>query len=141
MDAIPLSALLQGLELRPFLAPEELEAAGAFYLLDGYIRNALDEYQVGREVVLLVELDQPATAQRQYRIALKWSHLRDKIIELVRRTGGPVGPCILTGKRLDELHGVWNLCGVSPDGEIFDPLYLIPEHPAPVHDAGTFHFS
>jgi hypothetical protein len=137
--SVPLSTLLEGHELRRFLAPFELESAGRFLIIDGYTRPALEEFSSGREVVFVVKL-LDAHGERVYRLALELSTFRLSVLDLVKRTGSPVGPCILVGRQIDAEVGIWVLCGLEADGSTYDPLKDIPEYqPRPGAPVPRYH--
>jgi len=136
--AIPLS-VLRGVLHPPPIEPEDLADAGDFLIVQGYLRPSLDAIGRGQQVVLQVEPLQGELAGLPFLLVLAALELRVQVVDLVRRTSGPIGPCVLVRRYLSPRSGIWSLCGREPDGSLWDPLGGLPdETPAPGTDPIPF---
>jgi hypothetical protein len=64
---------------------------------------------------------------------------RVQLVDLLRRTGGPIGPCALLPRYLDPSAGTWSICSREPDGSLWDPFGALPDNPpAPGSDPVPF---
>jgi hypothetical protein len=137
--AVPLS-VLRAMDPPP-IKPEELADAGAFLITHGYLRASLDMHQVGgQQVVLQVEPLRGELAGVPFGLHLPALDFRVQIVDLLRRTGGPVGPCVLQRRYLEPTAGVWSICSLEPGGELWDPFGTIEDDPpAPGSDPVPFY--
>ncbi len=125
-DRVPLRALMEYTIWAP-LDPAEVAERGPFLVRDGWTRPGLTQGHRGTDCCFVLEFASGAVASGV--LALTWSPLREKIIELVSRTGGPVGPCALVVKRLHPGVGIWCFVGLDDDGTRYDPLADLIESP------------
>lgn len=117
--AVPLSAL-HDYTIAPHLVPEQVADRGTFYIRDGWLRPWMVRGHPGREVVYVIDFEtgeKPAA-----RFALEWSPLREQVVELVLRTGGPVGACRLVSQPFRDGVDLWVIVGVDDDGTVYNPL-------------------
>lgn len=121
MRLFPLSALRGQLHPPP-IEPEALESSGDFLISQGYVRAALDLIGHGQEVVYQVEPLEGGYAGVPFSLILPALHFRVQIVELLRRTGGPIGPCVLRRRYLHPGRGIWSICARESDGSLWDPF-------------------
>lgn len=129
-EAVPLSVLKA--MAPPPIEPAVLADAGPFLITHGYVRPALNQLRGTREVVLQVEPLRGELAGVPFCLYLTALDFRVQIVDLLRRTGGPVGPCVLLLRYLDPSAGVWSFCGVEAGGELWDPYGQSEDDPPPV---------
>lgn len=127
--AVPLSVLRE--MLPPPIEPADLADAGPFLITHGYTRPALDRLGQGSQVVLQVEPLQGELAGVPFCLYLASTDFRVQIVDLLRRTGAAVGPCILLLRYLDPTAGTWSFCALEPGGELWDPYNAIEDDPPP----------
>lgn len=125
--AVPLD-VLRGMAPPP-IEPETLADAGPFLVTHGYVRPSLDAGGRGQQVVLQVEILRGELAGTPFCLYLVALDFRVQIVDLVRRTGGPVGPCLLVLRYLEPSAGVWSICSLGEGGEIWDPLGAAEDDP------------
>jgi len=128
LRAIPLS-VLRGVLHPPPIEPEDLVDAGDFLIVQGYLRPSLDAIGRGQQVVLQVEPLQGELAGLPFLLVLAALELRVQVVDLLRRTSGPIGPCVLVRRYLSPRSGIWSLCGREPDGSVWDSLGTLPDDP------------
>jgi hypothetical protein len=128
-QAVPLS-ILRAMAPPP-IEPSVLADAGPFLITQGYLRQSLDQQARGQQVVLQVEPLRGELAGVPFCLYLAALDFRVQVVELLRRTGGPVGPCVLVLRYLEPTAGTWSICALSPDGELWDPFGGEDTPPAP----------
>lgn len=128
MRLLRLSALRGQLHPPP-IEPDALQAAGDFLISQGYVRPSLDAISLGQQVVLQVEPLHGELAGAPFILILSALDFRVQIVELLRRTGGPIGPCLLLVRYLDPTRGIWSICSREPDGSVWDPFGPLPDDP------------
>lgn len=125
--AVPLS-VLRAMSPPP-IEPATLADNGPFLITNGYVRPNLDQHGSGRQVVLQVEPLAGELAGVPFCLYLVELDTRVQIVDLVRRTGGPVGPCVLVLRYLEPTAGIWSICALEPDGELWDPYGTTEDDP------------
>ena len=130
MKLLPLSALRGQLHPPP-IEPDKLQAAGDFLISQAYVRPALDSIGRGQQCVFQVESLHGELAGVPFILVLPALDFRVQIVELLRRTGGPIGPCVLVLRYLDPETGIWSICSREPDGSLWDPFGPADDPPAP----------
>jgi len=131
-SAIPLS-VLRGISAPP-IEPAKLAELGPFIITDGRTRmHGTDNLDLvsRRQVVLQVEPLSGELAGVPFTLYLVALDFRLQIVELIRRAGGPVGPCLLTRHYLEPTVGVWAFCALEADGELWDPFGAEQDPPEP----------
>ena len=138
LRAVPLSILRDQLHPPP-LDPIQLQTAGDFLLTHGYVRPALDAIGRGQQVVFQVELLSGEHAGCSFVLILPALDHRVQLVDLLRRTGGPIGPCALIPRYLEPDMGTWSICSREPDGSLWDPFGMLEDYPpAPGSDPVPF---
>jgi len=131
-QAVPLS-ILRGMSAPP-IEPARLAELGPFLITHGRTRASVEDgldLVSRRQVVLQVEPLSGELAGVPYCLYLVALDFRVQIVDLLRRTGGPVGPCLLTRHYLEPTVGVWSFCALEPDGELWDPFGVEQDPPGP----------
>ena len=121
--AIPLSRLHDYVDRRP-LPPERVRELGQFLIRDAWIQPTMREGHQDKLTCYVLEFLRGDIEQGILRIG--YSPARERVVELVVRTGGPIGPCELVAKELRPGELAWQFVGVEPDGTVYDPMPDLP---------------